>query len=117
MSSLGATFSQHVQSIIREEQVHAIPVSGLLSLLELAFEKQAFTLQDSLLLLPDVFTFAFILPLTDAPGKPDPAQWEAARIMWRTGLSQVTAEVKEDVFVHVKQSLRDIVSDCHIPLK
>lgn len=117
MSSLGATFSQHVQSIIRQEQFQDIPVSGLLSLLELVFEKQAFTPRDSLSLLPDVFTFAFILPLTDAPGKPDSTQWEAARVMWRTGLSQVTTEVKEDVLVHVKQSLRDIVSDCHIPLK
>ncbi|KAJ3553232.1 hypothetical protein NM688_g3725 [Phlebia brevispora] len=116
ISSLTAAFSQHVRDTLRGEQFDARPFNALLSLLEVAFQKQALSASDSLGLLPDAFTFAFILPLLDDI-KLESSQLESARMMWHAGLSQVSEELREDIFVHVKQSLRDIVPDCGVALR
>ena len=106
-----------MQGIIQGTQLDVIPLSSLLSLVELAFQKQVWTMANFLSLLPKVFIFAFILPLIEGPGKPDPGQSEAAKVMWRTGLSQIDADTKNSILVHVKQTLRDLVSDCSVRLR
>ena len=106
-----------MQGIIQGTQLDVIPLSSLLSLVELAFQKQVWAIADFLSLLPNVFIFAFILPLIEGPWQPDSRQSEAAKVMWRTGLSQIDADAKNNILVHVKQILRDLVSDCSVPLR
>ncbi|KAF7796133.1 hypothetical protein EIP86_007306 [Pleurotus ostreatoroseus] len=117
ISSLGATFSQHVQGIVQGNQLDVISLSSLLPLVELAFQQQVWATADFLSLLPNVFIFAFILPLIEGPGKPDSGQSEAVKVMWRTGLSQIHADTKNNILVLVKQILRDLVPDCSVPLR
>ena len=117
VSSLSATFSQHTQGVLRGERSVPIAMDGLLSLLETASRMQALSASDLLSLLPNTFIFAFLLPLLDTQLKPEPSQCKAAQALWKQGWSQAAVSARDDVLVHLKQTLRDVIGDCSIPLR
>ena len=116
MSSLCVTFAECVQGALRGEDVTPTAVDNLLALLESMLDRQLLSTENMISLLPRVFTFAFVLTFLEQPQKPSALQSEKAQGLWKTGLSLATDETAKDIMVHVKQTLRDMISDCSVPI-